>query len=91
MYICVTLQCHVGLVGDAGKSLSNNDVRVPDILTTHQSTSVSHNYLYSPLDVGGITDIYGGPNPPLYKTFAPRFYKTFAPRFYNLLHDFTIF
>ena len=27
-------------------------------------------------------DIYGGPNPPLYKTFAPRFY--------NLLHDFTI-
>ena len=33
---------------------------------------------------------YGGPNPPLYKTFAPRFYKTFAPRFYNLLHDITI-
>ena len=33
---------------------------------------------------------YGGPNPPLYKTFAPRFYKTFAPRFYNFLHDFTI-
>ena len=45
---------------------------------------------------------YSGPNPPLYKTFAPRFYKTFAPRFYNftiiqfvprfynLLHDFTI-
>ena len=32
---------------------------------------------------------YGGPNPPLYKTFAPRFYKTFAPRFYNFLHDFT--
>ena len=35
--------------------------------------------------------MYGGPNPPLYKTFAPRFYKTFAPRFYNFLHDFTIF
>ena len=33
---------------------------------------------------------YGGPNPPLYKTFAPRFYKAFAPRFYNLLHDITI-
>ena len=33
---------------------------------------------------------YGGPNPPLYKTFAPRFYKTFAPRFYNFLHDITI-
>ena len=45
----------------------------------------------------------GGPNPPLFKTFAPRFHKhflhdftifstilQFAPRFYNLLHDFTI-
>ena len=35
-------------------------------------------------------NMYGGPNPPLYKTFAPRFYKTFAPRFYNFLHDITI-
>ena len=34
--------------------------------------------------------MYGGPNPPPYKTFVPRFYKTFAPRFYNFLHDFTI-
>ena len=33
------------------------------------------------------TLVYGGPNPPLNKAFAPRFYKTFAPRFYNLLHD----
>ena len=29
-----------------------------------------------------LADTYGGPNPPLYKTFAPRFN--------NLLHDFTI-
>ena len=34
--------------------------------------------------------LYGGPNPPLYKSFAPLFYKTFAPLFYNLLHSFTI-
>ena len=38
--------------------------------------------LHTLLTQHNIMQIYGGPNPPLYKTFAPRFY--------NLLHDFTI-